>query len=142
MLRLDQALLFLQGLVGEIPLQPFRCMLQGLFDLLRRGDDLDRSGQIASGAVRIAVASGEGKSHGAWAFTARRSIAAQYGVKSALIKRSAREGGVDQFVAELGGAFVRNGDGGELLAMGRQLLREIGESEHQRAGGRRVDTGR
>src|SRR5215831_10426803 len=58
-LRLDETLLFLQGLVGEIPLQPFRCMFKGLFDLLRGGDDLDRSGQIASGAVRVAVAAGE-----------------------------------------------------------------------------------
>src|SRR4030095_4297261 len=61
-LRLDETLLFLQGLCGEIPLEPFRCILQGLFDLLRRGDDLHGCGQIASGAVRIAVAAGEGKS--------------------------------------------------------------------------------
>ncbi len=76
LLRLDQALLFFQGLVGEIPLQPFRCMVQGLFHLLRRGDDLHGCGQIASGAVRVAVAAGEGKAHGARGLPARCSIGA------------------------------------------------------------------
>ena len=107
--RLHQALLFIEGLVGQIPLQPFRCILQGLFDFLRRGDDLDRCGQIASGTIRIAVATGEGKTHGAWAFTARCSIGAQYGVNCALIKRSAGEGRVDQLVADFRGAGVGNG---------------------------------
>src|SRR5581483_1831691 len=95
-LRLDEPLLFLQCLVGEIPLQPFRCMLQGLFDLLRRSDDLDCSGQIASGAVRVAVAAGEGKAHGSPGISARCSIGGQYGVDAVAIKRCAGEGGVDQ----------------------------------------------
>src|SRR5690348_14033339 len=64
-LRRDQALLLLKGLVGHVPLQPFRCILEGLVHFLRRGDDLDRCRQIASRAVRIAVAAGEGKAHGA-----------------------------------------------------------------------------
>ena len=104
-----QALLFLEGLVGQIPLQPFRCILKGLFDFLRRGDDLDRCGQIASGAVRIAVATGEGKAHGAWAFTARCSIAAQYGVQGLPIKRCAGKGRVDQLVAHFRGAVSEIG---------------------------------
>src|SRR3954453_12706548 len=54
-LRLLQALLFLIGLGSEILLQPFRCMFQGLFDFLRRSNDLHGSSQIASRAVRIAV---------------------------------------------------------------------------------------
>ena len=136
---LHQALLFFQGLIGQIPLQPFRCILEGLFDFLRRGDDLDRCRQIASGAVRIAVATGEGKAHGAWAFTARCSIGAQYGVKSALIKRGAGEGGVDDLVADLRRALVGDGERGELLTMGRNLLREVGEAEDEGAGGGRVD---
>src|SRR5947209_6189344 len=63
-LRRDQALLFFQGLVGQIPLQPFGCVGQGLVHLLRRRDDLDRSGEIASRAGWIAIGSGEGKTHG------------------------------------------------------------------------------
>ena len=106
MLRLDQALLFLQGFVGQIPLQPFRCMLQSLFDLIRRGDDLHGSSQIASCAVRIAVATGEGKAHGAWAFAAHCSIGAQYGGNTVTIKRRAGESGVDQVVAQFRGRAV------------------------------------
>src|SRR3954451_13308037 len=65
MLRLFERLLLVIGLGREILLQPFRCMRQGLFHFLRRGDDLDRGSQIATGAVGVAVASGEGKAHGA-----------------------------------------------------------------------------
>src|SRR5579859_1950828 len=97
-------------------------MFQGLFDLLRRGDDLDRSGQIASRAVRVAVASGEGKAHGAWAFAARCSIAAQYGANAVPIKRSPRESRVDQLVAHFRGRFVGDREARERLAMRGQLL--------------------
>jgi len=55
LLRLFQALLFLIGFSSEIPLQPFRCILQGLVDLLRRGDNFHGCSQIASGAVGIAA---------------------------------------------------------------------------------------
>ena len=74
MLRLNQALLLIQSLVGEIPLQPFRCILQGRLNLLRRSDNLHGCGQIASGAVRVAIAAGEGKAHGARGPSARRSV--------------------------------------------------------------------
>ncbi len=55
------------------------------------------------------------------------------------IKRRAGEGGVDQLVAQLGGAAVGDRERGELLAMGGQFLGEVGESEDQGAGGRRID---
>ena len=59
--------------------------------------------------------------------------------KGVPIKRGAGEGRVDQLVAQLAVPAVGDRQRGELLAMGRQLLREIGEAEDQRAGGRRVD---
>ena len=65
--------------------------------------------------------------------------AAQYGGKARTIKRGAGEGGIDQLVAQLRGALVGDRQGGELLAMGRQFLGEIGEAEDQGAGGGRID---
>ena len=135
----DQALLLLQGLVGHIPLQPFRCILQGLLHFLRRGDDLHRCGQIASGAVRVAVAAGEGKAHGAWGFRRPSLHRRPIWWQGLAIKRGAGKRGVDELVAQLRGAFVGDLERGELLAMGGQFFREIGETEDQRAGGGRVD---
>src|SRR5215213_7923667 len=91
--RLDQALLFPVGLVGEIPLQRFRRMLQGRFHLLCRGNDLDGGRKIAAGAPGIGVAAGEGKAHGgANGFSARRSVCRQYGGEAVTIKRRAAHG--------------------------------------------------
>ena len=137
----DQALLFLEGLVGQIPLQPFGCIVQGLFHFLRRSDDLDRCGQIASGAVRVAVAAGEGKAHGARG----RSPPAAPSVPNMVDERRRDQASAPEKAALTSSsrscAVPRVGDRqrGELLAMGGQLLGEIGEAEDQRAGGRRVD---
>src|SRR5206468_2316590 len=114
-------------------------MLQGRLHFLRGSDDLDCSSQIAPGAIRVAVAAGEGKTHGAWAFTARCSIGRQYGADALPIKRCAGEGGIDQLIAEVRGRLVGNREPLELFAMGGQFLRVIGKAENEGAGGWRVD---
>src|SRR5256885_15096293 len=91
--RLDQALLFRKGVVGQIPLQPFRCIVQGFFHFLRRGDDLDRSRQIASGAVGIAVAAGGRKNPPARGRSPPPLFGSPYGGKGGSVKRPAGEGG-------------------------------------------------
>ena len=143
-LRLDEPLLFFQGLVGEIPLQPFRCMLQGFFDFLRRGDDLDRCSKIAARSIRVAVAAGEGKAQGArgspasWA--TRCSIRAQYGGNALSIKRGAVEDRLNQLVADFRGGFVGDRKRCQLLAMDRQLFGLLGKSYYERACGGDVDS--
>ena len=128
--RRDQPLLFLEGLVAEVPLQPLGGIGQRGVDLDRRPRaSRPRSARSLRAHVRVAVAAGEGKTdpppREASAHAAAASSACQYGGEAVAIKRGAGEGGVDQLVAQAGGAGVGDRQRGERLAMARDACGKL-----------------